>query len=1432
MEGEIASPRSPVSPLSPDESVRDRLPPDDGESSADDVSHMILHLPDDDGESSDEERGGNAKSFYVLRKEMVEKKRAQQKRLNGASDEIAAEPEARNGSNGFQTKGARDNGVDMPSGKASFRRRRNSDKVNYVYSSFMPAFALRRLKQLMEVTPSFEARAPAAVITMRVAGLTTLMHQLNTQFVGPQKLCAELDNFFNHLSHSADACGGDVVKIIGDSILFVFAVDGDEGPSSLGDATKAAAKFARQVHVAIKARQVSVQSPVLSDRHPENESQAVDGVQLNLSSGLGCGTISCFNLLPTGSDGLSANAEFVIAGSPLEQTRRAIAEANNDIVCSKVSWNFLRRVYEGTEENGDLVRLGELLEKSDDEVDERTKDHPENDDVDTLGDENEMSPPVVTEPSAHRASFAHDIDILATYHPRLRPDLSGALVGVDLRKLTMFLPRSFDRALRFRYSYASYLEHGNISEVRDLTVCSLRIYGVDFVEPAFDLCQEVLSCVNTTVDRMHGSTIKVQCDGLGIRMLLCFGLPGSVYDQSATRALAAVYLLKDRIATHLGAGLRFYVGIATSWAFCGVIGSPLRMDYVVAGDAVNTARKLENACGTPSVPTFEPGHVILMCGVTKRHTENDLRFAECRDVLPAGVRNSRAYAPVAWRQRISLHGFPRLFDSHKSRKRQVAEIFETRTKETCVIGGGRSASAARAFADENVPIMSQLHKMTLLRTDRSKSAYDDGALGLSTICGAWRGPLSSALDVIEAALRKRPSFGVRILRSPSRSGHTSEQVVSSRSQQSPRSSIDSVPLSPHLQSPAGSPWRSSTSFRMLFNPQGSAAASPGGMSRSPHPSNSSRRIHRPAKSQPNLMRGRSLGHMLSGKRAISSNDADSRTTRITLIGRTNAVLGALPIKLRKYAPVLNDMFMPDERNPDLGDERHLENLTLMMRRARLVQLVVMLVLQASKRARLTLLLDNLDQMDDTAWDVLYKLTQWQKKASRRTMGKRRAASIASIIKSIGTNGASNFLSTMDEAQATSSRRSKFADGIDVLQYSGELASPNQFLVFVVAPYFSVAGADRAEWLEIRRQAQEAETYIEMATLGTREARLFAAERIKLCNAESTKAVKDHAIELVAGCRALDELVQSAKGETDVLSSILTESIDAGRVKVVNDEQDRPTLRVSQDINAMDLPHTHAASRLAMVDELSVWKQHVLFAASVFKREFTPRLLVEIALEGMDPYSVAAVCQELCSPQESGHTLFNQSAMECQPSLIGTKKNCDSAEELMELGCDGRFSTMANVEDHDDKTNPPTLLQARRDEIFAFSEPLVQRALASKLTEPQMEAVFRRIQTLPFSHDDCDRLRSFTLPYLARKHARAISLRTAQAAKACGDPCSDVRPSSSFSSFSELGDNDSAHGTRFNALSPDGPLTGTAASRATRHNHVHGQLRPASYVTAM
>ena len=999
------------------------LPSEDGESSDGESPRHRVNLPLDDGESSgDEEKNGRPRSFYSLSREIVEKKRAEQKRvLERRLREQSCSPEKKRE-------------VNFPQ-----ERVHRKDKMNY--SAFVPAFVMRQSD-----VSAFQAKVEGAVLSVRLGGLSELVRRLSPQFSGPREICRELDGLLTELTDEIDAWHGDVIKLMDGMDITVLWTQ-----TPLASAVKTAARCAQRLHKICHQR-------------------------FHFSAGLACGDVSCLNFVPQGVDGLATFAEFVIAGTPATAARQACGKTDVVLTASAASMigDSLTPAPARRLRCSSFGEEGDLFDhdggKDDDDgrclfrlLDPHFSDDDDDDDDD---DEERREMCYVLSPEVEAAEEDDE--------RRLRPSTTRDVTEVALRALTLFVPRTFDRALRFRYSYATYLNHAKISEVREVTVVALRLRGVDMAVE-IERARTVVDLMYATVERTSGAMFKLAPCADGIEALFVFGLPGSVFDEYAVRAVAAANLLRDRAAD---AGYRLVAGIATKRAFCGVVGSPRRMEYCVLGDAVDEARFIvgvhdDKSCsdrlsssddGRPSSAwgdgrfSLEPAlcdtGVVAVCKDTVRQTRHQVEY-DAAVLTESGVasrwsgsssprhksglgsptrkdspRQEPSFVVMGWRRHRSSAPTPGRLSflvssssaqglgssttqakNKRERYRQVAEIFERKESAVCAaVSGARSLGAAKALA-ESIPLLCDLHGMTLLRTLPPTSTYDNAALALLTTCGAWRGPLVLALDIIDAARPRRPS----LLPSSSSSStllfkmlqsHNTGGACSPKSSTSTSSSYHhrvtsstGVQILQSCRSPPPTTPKSSLAFSVPLSLRshdggGAPALSPRARARS--------FFLRKHTSQPQGLgrrqRRRTLADLMTRVRVPSFSAKKAPVDDEPLLkkqetphhsvtscgqglrGRTAAIFAALPSKLHKYASVLNDMFLADERDPDLRDDKNVfDDATVMMRRARLVQLVVLILLSASRKANLCILVDSLEQMDDASWDVLYKLTQWQKK---------------------------------------------------------------------------------------------------------------------------------------------------------------------------------------------------------------------------------------------------------------------------------------------------------------------------------------------------------------------------------------------------------------------------------------------------------------------
>ena len=100
----------------------------------------------------------------------------------------------------------------------------------------------------------------------------------------------------------------------------------------------------------------------------------------------------------------------------------------------------------------------------------------------------------------------------------------------------------------------------------------------------------------------HGGFISGNdIDNKGIKFIVLFGAPVAGEDDAGSALRLAVELVEEVGALDLD--LRHRIGINSGYVFAGDVGSDLRRDYTVIGDAVNLSARLMGAA--------EPGHVVV-----------------------------------------------------------------------------------------------------------------------------------------------------------------------------------------------------------------------------------------------------------------------------------------------------------------------------------------------------------------------------------------------------------------------------------------------------------------------------------------------------------------------------------------------------------------------------------------------------------------------------------------------------------------------------------------------------------------------------------------------------------------------------------------------------------------------------------------------------
>ncbi len=154
--------------------------------------------------------------------------------------------------------------------------------------------------------------------------------------------------------------------------------------------------------------------------------------------------------------------------------------------------------------------------------------------------------------------------------------------------------------------------HGKwLAELRQVTVLFAQVAGLDHTAPGWpQRLQAVVDRVQPIVGRYEGFLKEIVIDDKGIGLIVIFGLPPFAHEDDTARGARAALELRDAFTVlgHAGA-----IGVTTGRCFCGVVGSDVRREYAVIGDAMNiAARLMEAATKMPA------GHRIL-CDAGTQH---------------------------------------------------------------------------------------------------------------------------------------------------------------------------------------------------------------------------------------------------------------------------------------------------------------------------------------------------------------------------------------------------------------------------------------------------------------------------------------------------------------------------------------------------------------------------------------------------------------------------------------------------------------------------------------------------------------------------------------------------------------------------------------------------------------------------------------------
>ena len=281
-----------------------------------------------------------------------------------------------------------------------------------------------------------------------------------------------------------------------------------------------------------------------------------------------------------------------------------------------------------------------------------------------------------------------------------------------------------------------------IGELRVVTVMFVNLPELNYATP-LDLAQTIMRYLQLELYRFEGSVNKLNVDDKGTSLVAAMGLPPLAHEDDARRAVQAGLSMQSRL---LELGLRSSIGIATGRVFCGSVGSQLRREYTIMGDAVNlSARLMQTALGD-----------IHCDQTTSRLAESHIEFQELSHINIKGKGK-----PVAVFRPIERREVVRVSNSELVGRTAERELLARRL-DAMIDRHGQSGpdvdahAVAAVFLIEGQPGIgkSRLVSELLQRThDKGVACYSGGgdSLETSTLYYVWRPIVRQLLGIDSTA---------------------------------------------------------------------------------------------------------------------------------------------------------------------------------------------------------------------------------------------------------------------------------------------------------------------------------------------------------------------------------------------------------------------------------------------------------------------------------------------------------------------------------------------------------------------------------------------------------------------------------------------------------------------------------------------------------
>lgn len=201
--------------------------------------------------------------------------------------------------------------------------------------------------------------------------------------------------------------------------------------------------------------------------------------------------------------------------------------------------------------------------------------------------------------------------------------------GDDLR---LYLPAAVLE--KIRVGQGAYL-----AELRRLTILFVNLPGLRH-DTDLELAQQMMRTLQDACYRFEGSINKLTVDEKGTSLLAALGLPPMSHEDDPLRGVKAAMDIRSSLE---GIGQHCSIGVSTGRVYCGVVGSEIRREYTIIGDAVNlAARLMQTADGS------------ILCDLnTHLRAKRLIEFSEpVMLTLKGRAEPASAYRPLGVRMRV------------------------------------------------------------------------------------------------------------------------------------------------------------------------------------------------------------------------------------------------------------------------------------------------------------------------------------------------------------------------------------------------------------------------------------------------------------------------------------------------------------------------------------------------------------------------------------------------------------------------------------------------------------------------------------------------------------------------------------------------------------------------------------------------------------